>query len=189
MLYKKVVLIGITLFVLPALAGAASWTNLALSYEYGVGNNIQVQVGASTTGDVGASSSVGAEISSKLSAEENIKILESDLKARDENVARVQSDSDSEVKVEYKHRGRFLAVFPIKVRSTTLIKADSTGFITIETSMPWWNLFVTGTHDINAKVDESLSARTDSVSASANLSSQTEIIKAVISAHAKADTM
>src|SRR3989344_8631257 len=118
--------------------------------------NTNINAGASLNGSVNSSSTLGTN--TVVSTEEELAIFESNLKATDTNIEKVDMTSENQVEIEYKHKGRLFGFIPIRVKSTTKVVANSEGQVNTETRMPWWNIFVAGTGDIDTEVNQSLSS-------------------------------
>ena len=191
-MYKKILLAALVFGFLPITSRAVYYVdNSALfSVDYGVDTSVNVNTNVDVGADVNVTSTSSASGSVSASAQTNMQVFEENLKATDSNVEKIDASNDDEVKVEYKHKGRFLGIFPVMVKSVTSVTAQSDGKIETETKMPWWNIFVTGTGDIDAEVDQSLSTSSissaSSVGANASLSANTAIITAIVDAYEKA---
>lgn len=193
------VLIGIVVLgALPMASYALSEGSLTADLGVGVGADLQTQ--ADLNADVnGPGLNASATVETKLESETEetnpeTEILEENLKATNTNVANIEADSENEVKVEYKHRGRFLGIFPVTVSSETSVKSTEDGSLETDTDMPWWNIFVTGTHDIDNKVEEAISSSTQiaavsttTIGVSAPMTTNVQIIRTIIEAHEAAE--
>lgn len=164
--------------------------------------SINVGLGASTTASstgasLNASSSLDVNANSwgeqnmnsaQVSSEADLQVWSESLESSNENVANIELKEDR-MDVEYRHPGKFLGFLPVKVKASTSAVVSEDGNIEIKTSMPWWNVFVSGTDEVSSSVDERLAGATltTNMEASGETALRAKIIEAIVSAHAETD--
>ncbi|HVV15117.1 MAG TPA: hypothetical protein VHD55_01825 [Candidatus Paceibacterota bacterium] len=150
-----------------------------------------------TSGSGNASGSTGATLdtnangvaissSGQVSSDADLEVFSSNAEKMDANVKDVEASSDNEIKVAYAHAGRLFGFIPVKVTSETDVSVDASGNTNIHTRMPWWNMFVTRTHQVSNDVDTYLSASLTGsmkLSADASAAERARIIESIIRAH------
>lgn len=172
---------------------------------------VQTTVASSTSSQVGTSTSsirnnttvdntlvAGLEVntagvqvknSNQVSSEEDLKVYSKNVILQNKNVSSVKTDSVEKVEVKYKHAGKFLGIFPVRVTFTTYI--DGTKENKVWTRMPWWNMFVSGTHSVSTSLDTSLKNSTTvtaSAEANASAAARAKAVEAIISAYANLES-
>lgn len=80
------------------------------------------------------------------------------IRATNKNVESVDTESETGIAVAYSHSAKLFWFIPIHIRSTTVVRANTDGAPVVETTFPWWKLFVNGVSDTSDAVDSSLSA-------------------------------
>ncbi len=129
--------------------------------------------------------------SAQVTTDADLELFRENMRLEDKNVAAVNLDSEEEVTVEYWHKGHLLGLFPVSIKSTTSVMEGSDGRATVQTRMPWWNLFVTGTGRIGSSVDSSLGGSTTlqgDFGLSADAAARARVLEAIARAHAQAST-
>lgn len=127
--------------------------------------------------------------SAQVTTDEDLQIYQENLRTEDSGFANADLDSDEDVDVAYWHEGKFLGLFPVKVESHTVVAMGSDGNVNVETHMPWWNFFVTGTGSVAADVDselESSSMIENDFKMGGSAGAKARILEAVANAHASA---
>ena len=137
--------------------------------------------------------SKGAEIKSsgQVSSEDDLEVFKKNVSKKNKNVSSVESESNGDLEVKYKHKGRFLGLFPAYFNAITHVDASEKNDTKVWTRMAWWNIFVTGTHSIDDSVDSDLKNSTEvsaAAKANASASAKARAIEAIIAAHAKAES-
>lgn len=127
--------------------------------------------------------------SAQVTSDSDLEVMSENMRVENESFAGAMAESDGTVSVEYYHSGHLFGLFPVKVKSNTIVEEDTNGDLVVKTRMPWWNFFVTGTGNVASGVDSELSGSSVSLennfSASAEASARARIIEAVASAHAE----
>lgn len=122
--------------------------------------------------------------SSQVVSDEDLKVYSKNVTLENKSVSSVKADNAEKLEVKYKHAGKFLGIFPVKVTSTTYV--DSTSSTKVWTKMPWWNMFVSGTHSVSTSLDTSLKNSTSvtaSTETNASAAIRAKAIEAIVNAH------
>jgi hypothetical protein len=139
------------------------------------------------------SNGLGIEIisSTQVSSDADLEVFSDNLKVRDEGVADSNAQAAGSADLSYYHRGHLFGLIPIKVKARTWVTTNENGTVQVNTTMPWWSAFVTGTGKVRSEVDgrlassETLSA---DVRASADAAARARVLEAIASAHASLAT-
>lgn len=107
---------------------------------------------------------VAVTSSGQVASEADLEAFTYNHMLQNPNVADINASTDDTVHVTYKHHGKLFGIFPVTVQSRTEVTTNE-GMVTVATSLPWWNVFVTGTGDVADSVE---AAVTESVSMQAN---------------------
>lgn len=199
---KSLIAFATLIILMPSGAAAASLyggSNGTASVTIGA----DVSAGASATGSPSSSSagddssmpdtpsSTGLNVSvtsaSSVSTEMDLADYRESVMEEDAAVAEVDAVAGSDVTVSYWHEGRLFGIFPVKVKSETTAALTTDGDVAVTTHMPWWNMFVTGTGDARAAVDEELSSSTRvaaDLKMKEDAAARARLIEAIVAAHA-----
>lgn len=131
-------------------------------------------------------SGVAVSASGQVASDADLAVFSSNAGKVDANVKDVEASSKGEIKVAYAHAGRLFGFIPVKVTSETDVLVDASGSTNIHTRMPWWNMFVTRTHQVSNDVDTYLSASLTGslkLSADASAAERARIVESIIRAH------
>ncbi len=147
------------------------------------------------TGSLGVTLSANAQgvvvsTPAQVSSDSDLAVYSSNVVKSNDSVRAVDTSSSDKVSVSYTHQGRFLGIFPVRVTSKTDVAVGVDGKAVVTTHMPWWNIFVTGTHTVSSDVDSSLSSSSSvaaNLSANASASERARVVEDIINAHAQAD--
>lgn len=172
----------LALLASPLVSSASSLHNTIAQVDTGIqiGISVTPNYEATTTNDT--ATITGLTDNMDVSAEAMV-----DYEDDDEYVASATVHGDDEVNVEYWHEGRLFGLFPVKVKSDTVVEIDSAGLVDVKTRMPWWNMFVIGTGNVVTYVQEDLE-NSESVAmdirAEGDMTAKERILDAIIQANA-----
>jgi hypothetical protein len=139
---------------------------------------------------------VAVNSSSEVVTDADLEVFSANVSAENENVAGVsvtKNGEKSEVMVEYKHRARLFGFIPVKITSTTFVKAKANGEAEVRTRLPWWRILVTSEDytkaEIESRIKNNATIKANAkVDASASEKAQiAEAIIAELDAEAKAN--
>lgn len=176
----------------------------------GINATVQVNTSTGTTsaeteteveGEASANSEFGDFISNsagvyvtaaaQVQTEEDLDVMVDNLFTAHEHLASVNASKQDRIMASYRHNGRVLGIFPVLVKSNTVVALNANGQAEATTSMPWWNFFVLGTGSVSSKVNttiESNASVTADLAASADASARARVLEAVVSAHASLES-
>lgn len=138
-------------------------TNLDTSTDVNVGVDAETNVDANTDMSTDTETRMNAETEGKLkvnasgitvlssaqvNSDTDLEVFTTNISMTEKAVAKVDvnagSDNDAEVKVIYRHKGKFLGFIPVTVNSTTVVKARSDTEAEVSSRLPWWSFLVIG---------------------------------------------
>lgn len=204
---KTISLFLIALLLVPVAAGAQV---LDGGIDAGTGINATVQVNTSTEttpadaqveGEASANSEFGDFVSNsagvyitaaaQVQNEEDLDVMVDNLFTSHEQLASVNASKQNQVTASYRHNGRVLGIFPVVVKSSTIVALNANGQAEATTSMPWWNFFVLGTGKVSSSVNLALESNPSiavDLAASADAAARARVLEAVVSAHASLES-
>ena len=164
-------------------------------------NNSDSETKASTRGTTTLrlnSSGVAITSSSQVNSESDLEVFSANASIKESSVSRVDIDSDdnneeTDVKVVYRHEGKFLGFIPVTIKSTTTVAAEADNETTVRSKMAWWGFLVTGTNYSRADMESRVRNNTTvQANAKANASAQAkasvaEAVIAELEAYAQAN--
>jgi len=108
------------------------------------------------------SSGIAVVSSSQVSSEEDFEVFASNAVQANKAVARVKSDSENsgEVKVVYKHKGKLLGFIPVKIKSTTAVKAEENADVYARSNLSWWSFLVIGENYNRTDIESRIQSNT-----------------------------
>src|SRR3989344_4082349 len=133
------------------------------------------------------SSGVAVVSSAQVSSESDLNIFSANVSAKDKEVAKVDinsgKDGESEVKVVYRNKGKFLGFIPVTIKSTTVVKVKADAEVEVRSKLSWWSFLVANENytraDIESRIKNNTTVKANArVSASAQAKAQ--IAEAVI---------
>src|SRR3989344_4229299 len=133
------------------------------------------------------SSGVAVVSSAQVSSESDLNIFSANVSAKDKEVAKVDinsgKDGESEVKVVYRNKGKFLGFIPVTIKSTTVVKVKADAEVEVRSKLSWWSFLVATENytraDIESRIKNNTTVKANArVSASAQAKAQ--IAEAVI---------
>ena len=133
------------------------------------------------------SSGVAVVSSAQVSSESDLNIFSANVSAKDKKVAKVDinsgKDGESEVKVVYRNKGKFLGFIPVTIKSTTVVKVKADAEVEVRSKLSWWSFLVANENytraDIESRIKNNTTVKANArVSASAQAKAQ--IAEAVI---------
>lgn len=137
--------------------------------------------------EVGLDASVMTSVD--VSDESDLARYQTSLQGSDSYFAEADLSGEERVDVAYYHDGRLFGFIPMKVKSHTVISTNDEGQVIVQTTLPWWSMFVSGTNGVAADVDARLAA-SGSVASDMKLGgsapAKARILEAVAEAHAQA---
>lgn len=201
-LRKALAVLSLLAFVLPASAAAASLTAnasggviLAQGLDTSIDIGLEVDGGTSTPseGSAGDDATITTDAlfmtSVDVASDEDLERYETSMQGSDSYFAEANFASESEYDIAYYHDGRLFGFIPMKVKSHTKISTNDEGQVIVQTRLPWWNMFVTGTSDVAADVDSRLAASgsvANDMKLGGSAAAKARILEAVAQAHAQA---
>ncbi len=183
--------------------GSASGTSAGV--EVGADADSSVRSDDTSTDDSGTTSgsagltgglrtnALGIEVvsSGQVQTAGDLEVFSENMRERDENIANANARAAGSADLTYYHKGKLFGLFPVKVKTQTWVTSETDGTVSVNTTLPWWSGFVTGTGKVRSEVDAAL-ANSASLSAdmqaSADAAARARILDAIASAHAKVDT-
>lgn len=177
-------------------------TNLDTSADVNVGVDAEANVNADAESSNDAEARMDAETKSKLKAnasgitilssaqvnsDTDLEVFTTNVSMTEKAVAKVdvqsRSDTDSAVKVVFRHKGKFLGFIPVTVNSTTVVKARSNAEAEVSSRLPWWSVLVTGENyakaDIENRIKNNATIRAN-MQANASAQAKAAVAEAVI---------
>ena len=140
------------------------------------------------------SSGVAVVSSAQVSSESDLNIFSANVSAKDKKVAKVDinsgKDGESEVKVVYRNKGKFLGFIPVTIKSTTVVKVKADAEVEVRSKLSWWSFLVANENytraDIESRIKNNTTVKANArVSASAQAKAQiTEAVIAEVVANA-----
>ncbi len=130
---------------------------------------------------------VAVVASNQVNTEEDLEIFAKNTSLYKEGVAKLNFESgeegDSEVKVEYRHKGKLLGLIPVTIKSTTVVEATTDAEAEVRSKMAWWGFLVSGKNYTKSEIESNI--RNNAVvkaQAEANIGARTkaEVAEAVI---------
>lgn len=108
-------------------------------------NDVETKTESDTDTSLKVNSSGVAVISSaQVNSESDLEVFSANVKAKDKKVAKVdiesEDDGESEIKVIYRHNGKFLGFIPVTVKSTTIVEAEAEA--EVKSRLSWWSFLV-----------------------------------------------
>jgi hypothetical protein len=163
--------------------GVASAAELSLGadsalYAQNAGYDINIGVSATTSATVTAPAAA-------VPTEAELELEFDQIRSENPSVANIEAEERS-ITVAYLYPGKLFGFIPVAVRAESEAKIESGGEVVVKTHMPWWNLFVTGTGDVSARVDDELKANQDIVAdvrMSGNVDARERVVDTLLSAH------
>jgi hypothetical protein len=141
-------------------------------------------------------SGIAVVSSAQVSSESDLTIFSENASVNNKKIADVDADSnsngESEVKVVYRHSGKFLGFIPVTIKSTTVVEANVDAEAEVHSRLSWWSFLVANENyvkaDIESRIKNNATVKTHAkVDASAQARAQiAEAIIAEVSAHANA---
>lgn len=135
--------------------------------------------------------------SSEVNNEEDLEVFSDNMEVKNESVSKVDFDNgnngDVEVKVVYKHQGKFLGFIPVTIKSKTVVEASNDNETKVNSRLAWWSFLVAGENYSEEELESKIKNNTRimaSAKANVNASTKAEIAEAVIAevvANAKAE--
>lgn len=143
-------------------------------------------------------SGVAVISSSQVNSEADLKIFSSNILTKEKAIAKVdfnsKKDEKSEVRVVYKHKGKFLGFIPVTIRSTTVVEAKANVETEVRSRLSWWSFLVADENYTQADLESRIKSNTTvkanaKVNASASANARiAEAVIAEIEANANAQT-
>lgn len=135
---------------------------------------------------------LGVEVTSagQVASDADLEVFSDNLTVANKNVAEANAEASGSADLAYYHQGRLFGIFPVKVKAHTWVTAQEDGSVKVNTTMPWWSAFVTGTGKVRSAVDSSLSSSTSisaDVRAGADAAARARVLRAIADAHARLD--
>lgn len=91
-----------------------------------------------------------------ISLDTDLKNYENSILLKEDAVAKINTTSQKEISVEWKHEGKLFGFIPVTVTSKTIVVATETDDAKVTTDMPWWSIFVTGINNRSDEIDVKL---------------------------------
>lgn len=150
----------------------------------GTGVNTQIDAGANTGADLGHTMrnetatntrqselkltaplkvnalGIAVDSSSKVTTESDLNVFAENVRAKNDHIAKVDIDSDRdgtyEVKVVYRHKGRFLGLIPVTTKSTTVVEMKNNAEAEVRSRASWWSFLTMGDNYAESKLEANL---------------------------------
>lgn len=110
------------------------------------------------------SSGVAVMSSSQINSEKDLDIFSDNVSRKNDEVANVDINSgeegESEVKVIYRHKGKFLGLIPITIKSTTVVETTTDEETEVRSNLSWWSFLVTEKNHAKDDIESSIKNNT-----------------------------
>ncbi len=173
-------------------------TDVNAGVEIDIGNDSENEGRVESNSDSNTSlkvnsSGVAIISSAQVSSESDLDIFSANVSAKDKEVAKVDINSkngESEVKVVYRHKGKFLGFIPVTVKSTIVVEAKAGAEAEIHSKLSWWSFLVVKKNyakaELESRIKNNATVKANArVNASAQAKAQVaEAVIAEVTAHA-----
>jgi len=178
-------------------------TNVDAKIDAGVDANTNVDTSAKAESSADSnsnlkinSSGVAVITAAQVSSESDLETFSANASSKNKAVAKVDINSDnngeSEVKVIYRHKGKFLGFIPVTIKSTVVVEAKADAEAEVRSNLSWWSFLVAGKNyakaDLESRIKSNATIKANArVDASAQAKAQVaEAVIAEVTAHANA---
>lgn len=128
---------------------STSTTNRQVSSSTGTTSNR-----APTNTSTSSRSSISLPVN--ISGSADLTSYENSIMVKEDSVAKINTTSDEEVSVSWKHEGKLFAFIPVTVESETTVESSADNTANVTTRMPWWVVFVTNIDDRSNEIESNL---------------------------------
>jgi len=177
-------------------ANTGTSTSVRQNEEMQANTNTRSQNGMSASFLVNALG-IAVTSSSQVESDTDLEIFAENIRVEKNGAARVEVSSnndESRVEVIYTHRGKFLGLIPINLRSTTEVIARADSEAEVRSNLPWWSFLVANKNyskaDIESRIKNNTAIQANAtMDASAHTKARlAEAVLAEIEAHASAQS-